>query len=207
MSQVSMPCSVVVPISLYRTRTQLHYMLLNYKDGKFPQRSEQSSVRIAAILAYFLSLHGDCIDEATGRSWDVITTVPSSQDRIGEHPLVRSLSRVRALGDQYQQLLIKGGAPVDHLNASDDGYRCTRALRGEQILLVDDTFTSGARAQSAASALSLAGGDVVAILPVGRVISPDFNDANKEFWDRQRAIPFDFDVCCLDTHAQDEEPW
>ena len=81
------------------------------------------------------------------------------------------------------------------------------ALRGEQVLLVDDTFTSGARAQSAASALSLAGGDVVAILPVGRVISPDFNEANKEFWDRQRAIPFDFDVCCLDTHDQDEEPW
>jgi chromosome partitioning protein len=37
------------------------------------------------------------------------------------------------------------------------------AQAGKRVLLVDDTFTSGARAQSAASALSNAGAEVVAI--------------------------------------------
>jgi predicted amidophosphoribosyltransferase len=39
-----------------------------------------------------------------------------------------------------------------------------------RILLVDDTFTSGATFQSAASALALGGADVIAGVVIGRVI-------------------------------------
>jgi adenine/guanine phosphoribosyltransferase-like PRPP-binding protein len=65
------------------------------------------------------------------------------------------------------------------------------------VLLVDDTFTSGATFQSAASALTLAGATVVAGVVIGRVIDTDFSKQAADLWDRQRAIRFRFDRCCL----------
>ena len=67
------------------------------------------------------------------------------------------------------------------------------------MILVDDTFTSGARIQSAASALALAGANVVAAVTIGRVINPRFNDATAELWADARGTRFDFDVCCLES--------
>ena len=139
---------------------------------------------------------------------DVLATVPSSTSRAGEHPLIGVINRVASLRAQHEELLEKGPTPIDHLSASDTGYQCTRELQGDRIPLVDDTFTSGARAQSGASALSLAGGDVVAIVPIGRVITPNFNETVKEYWNRQRRTRFLFEECCLEEDADyDEEPW
>ena len=100
------------------------------KTESFPSGRSNPASELRRFSPIFSAIHGNRIEEATGRSWDVITTVPSSQDRVGEHPLVRSLSRVRGLADQYQQLLVKGDTPVDHLNASDDGYRSARGASG-----------------------------------------------------------------------------
>lgn len=65
----------------------------------------------------------------------------------------------------------------------------------------DDTFTTGATFQSAASALSLAGADVVAGVVVGRVITvgdPRF-PVRDERWDEQRDVGFSFERCCLEA--------
>ncbi len=67
-----------------------------------------------------------------------------------------------------------------------------------RVLVIDDTFTSGSRSQSAASALQLAGASVVAVVPIGRYINPDFNERTGEYWNRQRGVGFDFDACCLE---------
>ena len=69
------------------------------------------------------------------------------------------------------------------------------------MLLLDDTFTTGASFQSAASALSLAGADVVAGVVIGRVIDTGNADRFPDkaaLWKRQRAIPFTFGTCCLE---------
>ena len=103
-----------------------------------------------------------------------------------------------SLREEYEPLLRRGGTPPQHNAASDDGYEPVRPLGGERVLLVDDTFTSGARAQSAASALNNAGATVAAIVPIGRVISPEYNE---DFWKRQSHLVFDFDVCCVGEHS------
>lgn len=46
-------------------------------------------------------------------------------------------------------------ASVDHNKADDDAFTVSRPLSGERVLLIDDTLTTGARLQSAASALGL----------------------------------------------------
>jgi adenine/guanine phosphoribosyltransferase-like PRPP-binding protein len=86
---------------------------------------------------------------------------------------------------------------VDHKLADDDAFTVRRRLSGERVLVVDDTLTTGARAQSAASALRLNGASAVAAIVVGRVIDPDWNDNCRRIWDQARATPFSFDQCCL----------
>src|SRR4029077_735440 len=195
--QVSQPCALIVPISLYEVGLQLHYQLKHYKDGDGSKMAWDFLVKTAALLGYFLQQHGGCIASAAGGHWDIIPSVPSSTDRPGEHPLATAIKLVPSLREQYEPLLGRGGAPVQHNTASDDGYEPLHTLGGERVLLVDDTLTSGARAQSAASTLNNAGAAVAAIVPIGRVIDPGYS---QDFWKRQSNLVFDFDVCCVGDH-------
>lgn len=196
-SQVSSPCGLVVPVSLYEVPSQLHHNLLHYKDLRYPSWQRSLSLNVVAILCGFLAKHGDCINTAAEREWDIITTVPSTTGRQGEHPLAKALRLVPSTYEDYEDLLELGTEQITHNKASDQGFRPKRALGGERVLLVDDTFTSGARSQSAASALSIGGADVVAIVPVGRVINPSWQDT-QSWWNARLSEPFSFDVCCLD---------
>jgi adenine/guanine phosphoribosyltransferase-like PRPP-binding protein len=206
-SQVSRPCDLVVPISLYEITSQLHHVLLHYKSDRYPHLHDQFGAQVVSLLSQFLTMHGECIVEAAGKEWDVITTVPSSGARDVLHPLVTAINRVRALSDQYVPLLRRGEATIDHLTASDDGYELLTPLRGERILLIDDTFTSGSRVQSAASRLALGGGDVVGVVAIGRVIKPQFSPTVSQYWERQRSAPFTFGTCCIEADEPDDEHW
>lgn len=197
-AQVSRPVRLVVPISLYVTGEQLWHVLRNYKDGMTEALRAELRPRVAALLYRFLDGHRQCIANATGADWNIITTVPSSQEREGEHPLERVVRMARALTDEYEALLEPGPGEIGHNRARDDGYTVTRDVEGEHVLLVDDTFTSGARVQSAASALQLAGATVAAAVPIGRVINPEWNEAAQTLWGDARAREFDFDTCCLE---------
>jgi predicted amidophosphoribosyltransferase len=198
MGQVSRPLSLIVPISLYEVPGQLHYVLRNYKDGYTEGLRAELRLRVAALLWRFLAEHGEHIADAAGRPWDLITSVPSTQPRAGGHPLEAALRLARRLAEQYEPTLERGGGPLGHNQASDTGYRVTGNVAGSEILLVDDTFTSGARVQSAASTLALAGANVLAAVPIGRVINPRYNDEAKVLWDAARSRPFDFSRCCLE---------
>ena len=67
------------------------------------------------------------------------------------------------------------------------------------MLLIDDTYTSGATVQSAASALQMAGAKVVAVVVVGRYVKPDFNYRTQALWDEVSSEVFSFGSCCLET--------
>jgi adenine/guanine phosphoribosyltransferase-like PRPP-binding protein len=87
---------------------------------------------------------------------------------------------------------------MGHNVACDTGFVAAPDVRGARILLVDDTFTTGARAQSAASALQLAGARVIAVMPIGRVIDPSHGEHALAYWTRCSRKPFDFGRCCLE---------
>lgn len=102
---------------------------------------------------------------------------------------------------RYKGLLKKGTAPITHNKADNEGYETTEDVTGKRVLLMDDTFTSGARVQSAASALALGGATVVAAVVAARFINPDFNEESRELWDNAGEEPFSFDTCCLEGNA------
>jgi orotate phosphoribosyltransferase len=67
------------------------------------------------------------------------------------------------------------------------------STRDHRVLLLDDVYTTGARAQSAAFALRAAGAVVPAVLVIGRRVNPEWRDEVDVIWQRQTAIPFRFE--------------
>jgi len=198
MRKVTHPLDLIVPISLSKTDEQLHHVLRSYKSSPFPEVRRRFTMQIAAMIARFLGSHQQCIVSAAGTAWDTVTIVPSTAGRVGRHPLLDVIEMVKILGPAYVDLLTPGTTPLGHNVSDDAGLVASHTAAGRAVLLIDDTFTTGARAQSAASALTLAGATVVSALVVGRVINPDWSTASKELWERARAIPFSFDLCCLE---------
>ena len=177
---VSHPIRVVVPISLVEVRgSQFYASLSGYKDSPDAEAGGRFALRLGALLARFLRDHGDHVRAAAGRDWDRMTIVPSSSGRAG--PLAGVIRKARAHRTLFRILLeATGDVTLDHREASDVGYRVTEDVRGARVLLIDDTFTTGARIQSAASALTLAGAEVVAAVALGRVVRPDFTTEAQE---------------------------
>jgi len=197
--QVSRPVELVVPISLTELLGQLHHVLRSYKLEGYPSSVRDGfRLQVSALTARFLEAHRGCIRTAAGADWDYLTIVPSSAGRLGVHPLDEAMRTFRFLRSQYQPLLAVGPDKAGHNRASDSAYVVTQAVEGMKVLLVDDTFTSGARIQSAASTLQLAGAIVIAAVPVGRVIKPDFSPESAALLAKAREKPFDFASCCLD---------
>jgi len=205
MRQVSRPVSRVVPISLYETTAQLWTVLRYYKDGRTTGQRTRFTLQVAATLGRFLAGHQHCVAGLDEPPWDLLSTVPSTGGRLGMHPLraaIRLLSPL--LGDREADLLAPGPVRVDHNEADDRGFVVRAEVRGERVLLVDDTFTSGARVQSAASALQLAGASVVAVVVVGRVIKPSYNEETRQLWQQARSRRFTFDTCCMEPGSETE---
>jgi predicted amidophosphoribosyltransferase len=198
MRQVSRPTRIVIPISLYRLNGQLWHVLREYKDGS-GRTAELLGMQVAAIIARFTAQHLQCVAGALGGDPAVVTSVPSTRarPRPGKHALETAVTRVGALASRYAPLLVRGPAQVDHNQADDQVFTAPRRLSGERVLVLDDTLTTGARLQSAASALSRSGASAVAAIVVGRVIDPDWNDNCRRIWDQASETPFSFDRCCL----------
>jgi hypothetical protein len=179
---------------------QLWEALRGYKDGRNLRVRERHLLRVAATLHRFLRDHAQCIRDAAGDEWEVVTIVPSKRDR-PDHPLERAVALGRDLRRLYRPLLAPRQVDqIDRVYGSDNGFTATEEAAGQRVLLLDDTFASGATFQSAASALSLAGATVVAGVVVGRVIATGDpqHPVRDEFWERQSRMPFTFDVCCLE---------
>jgi hypothetical protein len=180
-SQVSAPCPRVAVVSLYRVGGALHQSLRRYKDGADTVRRVVAD-RVAALAARYIwaELPGEVPE-----GWDGMVVVPSSAGRPGPHPLASALAGVGWLAPQlWDGALEPGPDPPVHRRASDGGYRVPAGagVSGARLVVVDDTWTTGARAQSAASALAAAGADVAAIVVLGRVVTPKPGAPSGDWW-------------------------
>jgi len=203
--QLGWVCPLVVPVSLYLVHSPLHDCLRRYKDAARPDSRRRAAASAATLLGRFLVDHGDCLRSAAGTGWDYLTTVPSSTGRTGTHPLESAQAQVAWLPVHHRPTLVRGPGRLGHTTASVNGFSIARPVDGDRILVVDDTFTSGARAQSAAAALHRGGAQVVAIVRVGRVIDPSHGPHVSAWWAARAGEPFDLGRCCLDR-ADDPGP-
>ena len=188
--------AAVLPISYSVGHEGLHAALAGYK------RVEGSGARVlgielAAILWRFLERHEACLANATGvERFDVVTTVPSGDALRDEvHPLPWIVGELcAATRARYQRLLHRSRVALPEREFSEAKYLTSHDLRGEDVLLIDDTWTTGASAQSAAAALRAAGSGTLAAVVIGRHINREWGPNDQ---DLQDLPPFDWSRCAL----------
>ncbi len=190
----------VASVALTPEPEQLARNLYLYKDSRVDRAVRQPLVvGLAAVLYKWLRLHEACLAAAAGvgvRGFDLITSVPSTNGRSGEHPLETLLTRVvSGSADRYEELLRVQRDDVGPREFAHDRFSAVRPVTGS-VLVVDDAWVSGARPQGAAAALKLAGAAPVAVLTIGRWFKVDY-PPNVPWLREKRAVGWDWDTCCL----------
>ena len=173
--QLGLPLVPTVVLREYRVGDRDHRRLRGYKDGPSAEDRARYRCQLVEDLAVWTTEHRRDLLDRWG-PWSVVTAVPSTR-RPGPAPAEALVDGVSSLADLHLRLLGRGRGPLDHLQATRDGFvplpGVDRAgLAGLPVLVFDDSVTTGARAQSAAAALRLAGARVVGILAVGRALAP-----------------------------------
>jgi len=159
----------VVPVC-FAPKGGLHAQnLWLYKSSR--PGAEAARLALLALLAVFLRDHAACVWAAAGIAGPThLAVVPSGRGRPGRHPL-RALAGPLT-GLPWAELTAAG--PLDPAGRlADPGRYRAAPLPGARVVLLDDTWTTGASAQSAAAALRLAGAQSVAVIVLGRHLPPE----------------------------------
>jgi hypothetical protein len=194
----------VLPAALAPVPGPLYGDLLCYKESSVGEERQRAVGHLARLLRDFLAHHGRCLEATLGGPAQVALAVPSTS-----RPGPASLERLgqldglvpAALGTPLVwgvDLLWRTEAPILAFAVPDANQV---QVRGRRVLVLDDSYVSGARSQSAAAALRMAGARAVVILPLGRVLRPDRVAAHAEFL-QQVGAPSVRCARCLGNQAE-----
>jgi hypothetical protein len=183
----------VVPISYAVKGSAFAADLCRYKSWRAPSAAAQTTM--LALLMAFLHDHGACVWRHAGMPGPGrLAVVPTGCGRQEPHPLLRLCSPYLRL--PVTRLVIRPGSQGRDLNVN---RFVTTQTAGASVLLIDDSWVSGASAQSAAAALKLAGARHVAIVVLGRHIDPADPRAGPL---AARLTPAPYDPAKCAVHAQ-----
>ena len=147
--------------------------MYSYKD--LVTLDPRSRIRLSLLLLSTLGLHGDCLEGALNQEIDRWAIVPSTRpDRPGEHPL-RIVARQTGLDRRLSEIGLTARSDVllDERATSASRFAVTAGdAEDRHVLLIEDTWTSGAKCQSAALTLRPAGAASVTILAIARWLRP-----------------------------------
>ena len=194
-SRLGLPLAPVLPAYLCPVPGSLYTVLMGYKESPVDEARRRFTRRVSRLFADFFVTHRACLTEASAPGVDLVLPVPSSA-RPGRTPLetveglgARCVSSVSPGATWAPRVLRRAEGGIGHMQpnarafAVPDSWRAT--VRGARVLLLDDTYVSGARAQSAAAALRLSGARSILVVPLGRVIRPERFAAHAAFMSGQ----------------------
>lgn len=164
---------VVAPVAYAVKGGRLADDLWRYKSGM--AGAAEAGGRLAAMLAGYLSEHGNRVWRSAGMPGrpGLAAVVPSGQGRPGAHPLLGIVASCADLPMAGLAAVPGGRGRGRGLDGVAAGWLTVAGpVAGADVLLVDDTWVSGASAQSAAAALKTAGARRVALVVLGRHIDP-----------------------------------
>lgn len=131
--------------------------------------SAVAALSVLALLLVFLRDHGGCLWRRAG--WQArpthLAVVPSARARPGPHPL-RTLIAPYLRGPWAE---LSAEPDDERLRELDPDRFKSGPVPGSRVLLLDDTWTTGSSAQSAAMALRRAGARSVVTVVIGRHVS------------------------------------
>jgi hypothetical protein len=181
----------VVPVSYAVKGTEFAASLWRYKSWRAPDPAARTS--LLALLLAFLHDHGRCVWRHAGMpAPGRLAVVPTGCGRPGPHPLLGLCAPYLRL--PVTGLVIRPGEQGRDPNV--DRFSAERSGPGASVLLLDDSWVSGASAQSAAAALKRAGARHVAVVVLGRHVDPA-DPLGGPLADRLAPRPYDPGECAV----------
>jgi predicted amidophosphoribosyltransferase len=193
--RLGFPLAPVLPVRLCPLPGPLYTVLMGYKESPVREARRRFSAIVRTLFCEFLLAEADRVESIAGGRLDVALPVPSSS-RPGPPPLAQVEGLGAAVAAAFPgvrwspRLLCRdaravGARGLGHMRPDAAAFRLAEpvrpALAGLRVLLLDDTYVSGARSQSAATALRMAGAAVPVIVPLGRVLRPDRSPRHARF--------------------------
>lgn len=188
---MNLPLAPVLPAYLCPVPGPLYTVLMGYKESPVAEARQRFSALLNDLFRTFFVAHRACALTAIGGPVDLVLPVPSSS-RPGRASLERVEGLPALMGATFGAtalyvpgVLERSGASVGHMRPNAGAFSVASAwrgaVRGARVLLLDDTYVSGSRAQSAAAGLRLAGARAALIVPAGRVLRPDRSAVHAAF--------------------------
>jgi hypothetical protein len=184
---------VVVPVAFAIKGGPHARRLWQYKSARVPAAAAAGqAMAIRAMLLVFLRDHGPCLWRAAGGGPPThVAVVPTARGRPGTHPL-RSLVE-GYLTIPWAGLVARPGGEQDR-DLDPGRFRAAPLPQIARVLLIDDTWTTGSSAQSAAMALRAAGATSVVTVVLGRHLSRPVAERTGL---GPAAMPFRMDGCAV----------
>jgi predicted amidophosphoribosyltransferase len=156
---------IVAPVACAPKGSRLATDLWVYKSARAGAR--EAGATLLAMLLVFLHDEAQRVWQRAGVPPPTCAcVVPSRRGRPGPHPLQALVRGCLAL--PWVTLLARPGADAWARMLDPGWFRAPYPLTGAAVLLLDDTWTSGGTAQSAAVALRCAGARSVTVVVAGR---------------------------------------
>jgi len=159
----------VAPVAYAVKGSPLARDLWLYKAGR--PGSGAAGSRLLLLLLAFLHDHGSRVWRQAGMARPShACVVPSGRGRAGPHPLQALAAPYLAL--PWVSMRPRPGGDPWARSLDAGRFRAGPEAAGAEVLLLDDTWASGASTQSAAVALKQAGARAVAAVVIGRHVPP-----------------------------------
>ena len=142
-------------------------LLRNYKNHPVRSERERCARIVGTLLGLGISLHERCFGAAVGMPINARVVIPSLTSRPGTHPLTSIARSLGLVGETTLQPALD--ASCDRV-VSLDKFAVAPAggVAGRHVLVLDDVWTTGSNAQSAALTLRRAGAAAVSVMVIGR---------------------------------------
>jgi predicted amidophosphoribosyltransferase len=172
----------VVPMTIAFNPSAWYSALWTYKRAQFLENAPT----LAALIFLWITEHRNHLETLLGGAWDLITVVPSKKaDALFDEQRLRlAIGLVKPIDDDLQETLrFAPGHEFGRNLYTPEIFQPVRRVHGSRILLIEDTWITGATALSAAGALMDAGARSAVIVPTAR-------EVQLEFWERDGPHPF-----------------
>ena len=159
-----------VPVTIAERPGSWYNRLATYKAGH-----PEYAFHLVSVFWTFLRTHREEIERQLGGSISMITPVPSKRGKSYSEQLLRlAVAMAREIDDLLVPVLAFESDPgVEKLRGSyypQCFQRAGESPNRERIVLVEDTWVSGATTVSAAGSLLEQGADSVLAVPIARVL-------------------------------------
>lgn len=187
----SVLADVVVPIAYGIKGEQFYHDLRAYK---WPQPSAASRARLRDLTLLFLREHWRCLTARAGGSFTHLAVVPTTRGRPGPHPLIGLI--MPALKLPLIAARARPGYAATDRAFHADRFDMPADVSAADVLLLDDTWTTGSRIQSFAHGLKAAGAASVVAVVLGRHLKREY-EPTRPLLDQLAQARFDIERCAL----------